>query len=286
MSINPIAASAAIEESYKNYLATTFRFGDVNLQQQFIEQLSKSERLLKGPILEATPYFKSGNTIESLIEENVLSEGFRNLRTSALPLDRSLYKHQESAIRKVIEKQRNIVVSTGTGSGKTETFMIPIINHLMREWERGELQPGVRALLLYPMNALANDQMVRLRSLLKNFPDITFGRYTGETEKEYRNAVDQYRNMFHSDPLPNELICRQQMWDNPPHILITNYAMLEYLLLRPDDSVFFDGRHSGNLCFIVIDEVLTYSGSNGIEMAMLLRRLKDRVINDPSKRLQ
>ena len=65
MSINPIAASAAIEESYKNYLATTFRFGDVNLQQQFIEQLSKPERLLKGPILEATPYFKSGNTIES-----------------------------------------------------------------------------------------------------------------------------------------------------------------------------------------------------------------------------
>lgn len=286
MSINPIAASAAIEESYKNYLATTFRFGDVNLQQQFIEQLSKPERLLKGPILEATPYFKSGNTIESLIEENVLSEGFRNLRTSALPLDRSLYKHQESAIRKVIEKQRNIVVSTGTGSGKTETFMIPIINHLMREWERGELQPGVRALLLYPMNALANDQMVRLRSLLKNFPDITFGRYTGETEKEYRNAVDQYRNMFHSDPLPNELICRQQMWDNPPHILITNYAMLEYLLLRPDDSVFFDGRYSGNWCFIVIDEVHTYSGSKGIEMAMLLRRLKDRVIKDPSKRLQ
>ncbi|NLJ39992.1 MAG: DEAD/DEAH box helicase, partial [Clostridiales bacterium] len=286
MNINPIRASAAIEESYRSYLTTIFGFAETGLQQQFYEQLLKPERLLKGPILEATPHFKCGSTIEELIIGGSLSENFRHLRTPSLPLDRLLYKHQEISIRKLIERRRNIVVSTGTGSGKTETFMIPIINHMMREHEAGTLCPGVRALLLYPMNALANDQMVRLRSLLENYQEITFGRYTGETEREYGKALEKYRDMYHSDPIPNELISRQQMWDTPPNILLTNYAMLEYLLLRPDDSIFFEGSYEGHWQFIVMDEVHTYSGAKGIEMAMLLRRLKDRIVKDPSKKLQ
>ena len=92
--------------------------------------------------------------------------------------------------------------------------------------------------------------------------------------------------MFHREPYPNEFVSREQMRDMPPHILLTNYAMLEYLLLRPDDHVFFDGEQAGSWRFLVIDEAHTYSGAKGIEMAMLLRRLKDRVVEGERGRLR
>ena len=95
------------------------------------------------------------------------------------------------------------------------------------------------------MNALANDQLKRLRRLLKNYPEITFGSYTGETEHYERDAVDRFRQMNPGEEiLPNELLSRERMKETPPHILITNYAMLEFLLLRPDDNVFFDGKYA------------------------------------------
>ena len=155
--------------------------------------------------------------------------------------------------------------------------MIPILNHLFRQVERGVLEPGVRALLLYPMNALANDQMKRLRKLLANNPEITFGIYTGETEDEDRAAREKYLRMYEREPLPNELISRSQMKKTPPHILITNYAMLEYLMLRPDDHVFFQGRYADEWKFVVLDEAHTYTGAKAIEMSMLLARLKTTI---------
>jgi hypothetical protein len=287
MSINPINATEAIRESYLSYLTTTFRFRDATLQEQFESNLRQGADFIKGPILEATPPFERGSTIAGLIEEGILSSQFNALNTPLLPVDRTLYRHQEEAIRKLVVDRRNVVVATGTGSGKTETFLIPILNYLFREEEAGRLGPGVRALLLYPMNALANDQLVRLRILLKNYPRITFGRYTGETEESHTVALERYRRTFRGEePLKNELISRQQMRENPPHILLTNYAMLEYLLLRPRDSVFFDSIYAQYWRFIVIDEAHTYSGAKGIEMAMLLRRLKDRVVAGEEGRLQ
>jgi len=278
MSLDPIQTTQAITENYLNYLSTTFRLKDVELQRQFDETLRIPGKFVKGPILEATPPFEAGSTIEALIQEGMLSPRFRALRSEKLPLDRPLYQHQEETIRKAVLHDRNIVVATGTGSGKTEAFLVPILNHLFQEDASGELGPGVRALLLYPMNALANDQMGRMRDLLKNYARITFGRYTGETERREREAVKKYRKIFQRDPYPNELVSREQMWKAPPHVLLTNYAMLEYLLLRPDDHVFFDGEYARHWRFLVIDEAHTYTGAKGIEMAMLLRRLKDRVV--------
>ena len=286
MGMNPIDATRDIRRSYLNYLTTTFRFKDPILQEQFVDTLGKHARFVKDPILEATPAFATGSSIEEMIGEGVLSKRFLKLDTPSLPPSRALYRHQEDAVRKLVEKGRNVVVATGTGSGKTEAFLIPILNHLFLEDEKGTLSPGVRALLLYPMNALANDQLARLRKLLVNYPKITFGRYTGETEIRHSAALEKHRKLFGADPPRNELISREAMWKSPPHILLTNYAMLEYLLLRPYDSVFFDGDYADSWRFIVIDEAHTYAGAKGIEIAMLLRRLKDRVVEGKAGRIQ
>jgi hypothetical protein len=285
VSIDPIKATEAINRRYLNYLATTFYLNDDQLRQAFHEELHRPGRFVKGPILEATPPFMEGATLQDFINDGILSGSFSKLESESLPLKRPLYRHQETAIRKIIAENRNVVVATGTGSGKTEIFIVPILNHLLRQKERGELGAGVRALLLYPMNALANDQLSRLRKLLHNCPEITFGRYTGETEDTQKAASDAYKKMFNEDPLPNELLSREQMRVTPPHILLTNYAMLEYLLLRPDDNVFFDGAYAGNWRFLVLDEAHTYAGAKGIEIAMLIRRLKDRVVKSEPGRL-
>lgn len=286
MSIDPLVATRNIENNYVSYLTTTFGFQDPDLQKQFKEMLLQPESFVKGPILEATPFYKKGATIARLVKEGILSKSFFKLGSQAWPPERPLYLHQETAIRKLVEKKRNVVVATGTGSGKTETFLIPIINHLFREEESGKLCSGVRALLLYPMNALVNDQLQRLRTLLANYPQITFGRYTGETRKREREAVEHYQKMYGDLPLSNELISRERMWQSPPHILLTNYAMLEYLLLRPVDSVFFDGPQADYWMFLVLDEAHTYAGAKGIETAMLIRRLKERIFKGDSKKLQ
>lgn len=286
MSINPLKAAQTIASNYQSYLSTTFRLQDQALQEQFLAKLSDTDRFIKGPLLEVTPAFKTGASIADLIKEGILAAEFASLSSELLPQNRPLYWHQEQAIRKLVSQGRNIVVCTGTGSGKTETFIIPILNHLLREKEQGTLGPGVRALLLYPMNALANDQLMRLRQLLKNCPDITFGRYTGETETKQAEAREKYCKIYQREPLPNELIAREQMWQSPPHILLTNYAMLEYLLLRPQDNVFFDGALARYWRFLVIDEAHIYSGARGIEIAMLLRRLKDRVVSGEQGKLQ
>ena len=201
------------------------------------------------------------------------------------PLDRTLYIHQETAIRKVIEG-KNVIVATGTGSGKTECFLLPIINELMREKEAGTLNSGIRALLLYPMNALANDQIARLRGILKDYPDITFGRYTGETEETQKKAEELFAKTNPDvELIPNELISREKMRENPPHILLTNYAMLEYLLLRPNDNVFFDQKNAENWKFIVLDEAHTYNGAKGTEISMLLQKLKERISKSQKQKL-
>ena len=284
MSIDPINATKAINNSYLSYLSTTFYLSDAKMRKAFLDELCEDNRFVKGPILEVTPPFKKGASLYELIDEEVLTKSLKGLDSEYLPLGRRLYKHQEMAIRKIAHENRNVVVATGTGSGKTEIFMLPILNYLLKQNEDNTLTPGVRALLLYPMNALANDQLARLRNVLKNRPEILFGRYTGETETETSAAIEAYRKMHKCDPLPNELLSRKQMWQTPPHILLTNYAMLEYLLLRPQDNVFFDGEHADYWKFLILDEVHSYNGAKGIEIAMLLRRLKDRVVrSEPGK---
>lgn len=278
MSLHPIEVTDHIEGSYTRYLQAAFHMKDPVFLRQLRDLLRQKNKFVKGPYLEVTAPYRTGATIRELIEEGIVSPLMNRLSQTDIPIDRPLYTHQESSLRKV-NAGRNLVVSTGTGSGKTESFLLPILNELFRQKEQGILTPGVRALLLYPMNALVNDQIKRLRTLLADTPEITFGRYTGETEENKAKAEEKYRRTNDGQPsLPNELLSRDEMRETPPHLLITNYAMLEYLLLRPADSELFDGPHTDEWKFIVLDEAHTYNGATGIEVAMLLRRLKDRIL--------
>lgn len=281
--IDAIRISSDIKKTYRRYLQSLLAVRDSKLNAALINAINNTDLLDKGPYLEATPPYAPGSTIRRLIEDGVLATSFKDLSSSTLPLDRPLYTHQEQAIRK-ISAGRSIVVATGTGSGKTESFMLPILDSLVREKELGTLGPGVRALLLYPMNALANDQLKRLRQLLASYPDITFGRYTGDTEENPAKAREIFSELNIGElQLPNELLSREEMRSTPPNILLTNYAMLEYLLLRPQDSGLFTDKNNF-WRFIVVDEAHVYDGSQGAEIAMLLRRVKDRVA--PGRNIQ
>ncbi len=286
--LHPLHTTTHIRDTYLRYLSTIYPFRDPQLREAFVKAISDRERLVKGPLLEASPPFERGRTIEQLVTAGVLHPLFRELCSEALPWDRTLHLHQDQAVTHVVQRNRNVIVATGTGSGKTESFLLPIFDSLLRERAAGTLgEPGVRALLLYPMNALANDQLKRLRHVLKAFPAITFGRYTGETEETYEQARERFYAQFPGEQLlPNELICRKQLRESPPHILLTNYAMLEYLLLRPEDCEFFDGPTGNKWKFIVLDEAHIYDGASGIEIAMLLRRLKDRVVQSQQGRIR
>ena len=277
---SPIKAAEEITEKYKRYLRTIFQIADPEFSAQFNQELNQKEILSKGPYLDAVDSFKKGKSPDELINEGTLPSSFRKF---GLPMERTLYQHQETSIRKV-QSGRNVVVSTGTGSGKTESFLLPILSELASEAENKTLCPGVRALIIYPMNALANDQMERLRKILENYPSITFGCYTGQTRRDKKRALREYHTLNDQrDPKPNELISREEMIASPPNILITNYAMLEYLMIRPRENVFFNGAFASYWKYIVLDEAHVYSSTTGIEVSMLLRRLKSSL---PVKDLQ
>lgn len=279
MKFDPVRAAKTIEESYRNYVRTTFRIRDSEYQELFESEIASKE-LAKGPYLEAVDAFEKGRSVREFIRDGILHPEFATLfRNSEELLKRDLFLHQDRAIEKAVEG-KNLVISTGTGSGKTEAFLYPILHHLLKTEETiGHLEPGVRALFLYPMNALANDQMKRLRVLLQEYPSITFGSYTGETEHSRREAEMRFRKIHRRSPSVNEKISREEIKENPPHILITNYAMLEYMLLRPYDSPLFHGTYATKWKYVVLDEAHTYRGATGMEVALLLRRLTHSLLS-------
>ncbi|MHA1248542.1 MAG: DEAD/DEAH box helicase [Candidatus Helarchaeota archaeon] len=293
MPLDPLKMYENIENGYLSYLRTVFHLHDNDFRKAFNRAL-ENFNFINGPFLETAVPFKKGKYLEELVKEGILEPELGNIILESLTYlkNNPLYLHQEIAIRKILEG-RNVVITSGTNSGKTECFLIPIFNTLIKEYKKGKLEPGVRALFLYPMNALANDQLRRIRKIVryleKKYPDIkiTFGRYIGET-KEKKIEAENYFLKIHSseERIKSELLSREEMRESPPHILITNYAMLEYLLLRPKDCPFFDEPYNKHWKFIVLDEVHVYKGASGIEMGMLIRRLKDRICKSQKGKIQ
>ena len=276
--LNPIERSQYIDKRYKEYLKSSFEFGKSNLQKLFIEQLEK-EKLFKGPYVDLNFPFRRGKNLQNLIKEGIICESFYEL--DDINFTRPLYSHQEESIRK-IKSGRSVIITTGTGSGKTESFLYPILNELLFDVEKGNDEVGIRAIFLYPMNALVNDQIDRIRKILCNCPEITFGFFTGETKEtapaNYRKKLGEENNIVITD---NELVSREEIRKNPPHLLFTNYSMLEYLLIRPNDYAIFESERLRNWKYVVLDEAHTYNGSLGIELSLLLRRLTGLALKRP-----
>ncbi|MCK5806348.1 MAG: DEAD/DEAH box helicase, partial [Lentisphaeria bacterium] len=200
-----------------------------------------------------------------------------------------LYGHQERAIRSIREG-RTTLVSTGTGSGKTECFLYPIISRCLDLRDAGEA-PGISAVLVYPMNALAEDQLDRLRGLLAG-SGISFGMYVGKTPQlerlvsghrldpgstraDYEAVLQRYRQQGRADSVhPAEEVCSREVMrtaGQQPRILLTNVKQLELLLTRQTDIEMFDNCR---LDFLVFDEAHTFGGIQGAETACLIRRLR------------
>ncbi len=269
-----------IRQRYENYLKTSFYFKEPSLRASFEEALREEDSLLKGPYPEPHRGFEKGIQARALATE-CFPDGAEDLLPALI--DGQLYKHQETAIRATHVDNLNVVVATGTASGKTESFLYPILFELYRQHLTGQLEePGVRAMILYPMNALANDQRDRLGKICEDLSkaesgfEPKFGQYIGQTPEDEkdrrRNASSRKENR-----LAGELVFRNEMRDSPPHILLTNYSMLEYLLIRPDDSPLFDDGRGMHWQFLVLDEAHQYRGAKGMEMGMLIRRLKQRL---------
>lgn len=268
--LNPIQQSEYIESNFREYIKDTFDFKDKAYQKQFENELN-NQVLYKGPYLNISLPFESSKSLNDLIEEGKASALFRKFGN--IDVNRKLYYHQEISFEKIMN-ERNVVITTGTGSGKTESFLYPVINSILKEIENGDNPSGVRAILLYPMNALVNDQIDRVRKLLSDFPEIRYGFYTGDTPQEETPSMRKELEKLNNCVIPeNEVLSRDEIRNNPPHLLFTNYSMLEYLLIRPNDFKIFSKEYLKNWRYIIMDEAHTYNGALGIEVSLLLRRI-------------
>lgn len=181
------------------------------------------------------------------------------------------YKHQLESWQALLEEKRSIVVTSGTGSGKTECFLLPILEDLYREYQANNRQPlvGVRAIFLYPLNALINSQQERLQAWTKKFGEgIRYCLYNGDTSEFSARVKSEQEQMV------NCVLSRELMREKPAPILVTNGTMLEYIMLRQlDKPILEQSRQQRSLRWIVLDEAHTYLGSRAAELAMQLQRV-------------
>lgn len=216
--------------------------------------LKEENKFCPEPLIQLNMNYEKGHNIQELIENGTLHKDCGRLFVFGSDKQSlTLHRHQQDAIT-YARANKNYVVTTGTGSGKSLTFIIPIVDAILRTREVSR-RPRTMAIIIYPMNALANSQEKEFKKFLDNAPDleIRVGRYTGQESYEER----------------------KKLADNPPDILLTNYMMLEYLLTRSAEDT--DRKVIANcegLAFLALDELHTYRGRQGADVAMLVRRLR------------
>ena len=346
-----------IRDSLREYIEATYHISAHELVQQRRELLEKTGVIFQEPFIESTPRYSVGpNLVESGLPDAVVevmtpvSAPDGDLR--ALIHD-PLYEHQTNALQETLLSSKSLMVTTGTGSGKTECFLLPILGKLSIEAKNKpdvfRQTPAVRSLVLYPMNALVNDQLGRMRFLYGD-PRVSdqftkwsgrpvrFARYTSRTlypglrssrkdpiklrpieefylkhlpngqeddattSQLYRELKErgkwpakpdlrawwgekgaQWKNRCLTLPGDSELITRHEVQESAPDILITNYSMLEYMMMRPLEREIFDQtskwlkENPTEKFLLVVDEAHLYRGAAGAEVSYLIRRLRDRL---------
>lgn len=275
--VNPISAGFRVLEEYREVLRTALEQQGNGLSDEDRTRVFESMEVDRGLIFSKTTSPKVGQPIEDVIREVGYHPALVDLLDEQFD-GNPFFEHQEKAIRAISGEAggtRHTVVATGTGSGKTESFLVPAFNECLQN-----PGPGVKALLLYPMNALANDQMRRIAGWahLCEHHDVTYGAYVGSTPKTPEEAEEQGIEALGD----GHMLSRQEMVASPPDILLTNYVMLDYMLTRKRETELFE-QSADSLAFLVVDEIHTYSGTNAAHLMHLLRRLHARLRRDPVK---
>lgn len=359
-----------LHQTLASYLESAYHIRNTSLISERRRLFEETGIIAQEPYVEATPSYQVGRPYDELPipkkAREILSQ-LANLEPS-VGIYRRPYQHQAEALVEFLGKGKDIIVATGTGSGKTESFLMPILGTLVIEGaERPTCasMPGCRALLLYPMNALVNDQLGRIRrlfgdvrvaSILKEGRrrPVRFGSYTSRTpypgdrdpNKDARHFTEMFENFYlrydkdpdmvrmlqekgrwpskdlrgfyakhleeeavyqtgrkkgqsytkhhwderlRTQPDDRELLSRHEMQEQCPDILITNYSMLEYMLMRPIERPIFQQTkswlhsHPDNKLILVLDEAHMYRGTGGAEVALLIRRLMARLEIDRSR---
>jgi ATP-dependent helicase YprA (DUF1998 family) len=244
-------------DDYREFTGSFVEILDPRIRQHVDERMARGYQW-PDPWLSLNPNFASGGTISELVSAHLLQpecERIFRLKEDGPdgPVLR-LHRHQREAIE-AARSGSSYVLTTGTGSGKSLAYIIPIVDSVLAAKATGEYRPGIKAIIVYPMNALANSQRRELEKFLTvgypEGPPVTFARYTGQ-----ESADDRARIIA-----------------NPPDILLTNYVMLELILTRPRDSGLV--RAASGLSFLVLDELHTYRGRQGADVALLVRRLRE-----------
>lgn len=249
----------ALVKDYESFARsfTKIRASDIKGQ---LDNLYAGKHFWPDPLLAINPKFEAGKSVSELVSAQVLHPDTEKIfRIGGVPI--TLHRHQTEAVAKA-KTGVSYVVTTGTGSGKSLCFFLPIIDAIVRARAAGQ-PPRTKAIIIYPMNALANSQLEELRKFIEQsgLPDNlrpTFARYTGQEDSTERDRIKTEK----------------------PDILLTNFMMLELLMTRQselDRAVIDNAR---GLDFIVLDELHTYRGRQGADVAMLVRRVKDRLCND------
>ncbi|MER2149777.1 MAG: DEAD/DEAH box helicase, partial [Ruminococcus sp.] len=243
-----------LEKGIEDYIETTFPMTNEPFKGSIRNMLNQKGSVYHEPYVSVRLPFRSAEKMPSCFEA---------IHPPYLP-----HVHQQIAFERLTgDDGRSTLIATGTGSGKTECFLYPILEYCYQH--RGE--HGIKALIIYPMNALATDQAKRIAELIWNSPElrsnVTAGMYVGGFES---NAS----RMMSEDTIITD---HETMLNNPPDILLTNYKMLDYLLVRPKDADLWKENRPDTLKYIAVDELHTFDGAQGTDLACLLRRLKSRL---------
>jgi superfamily II DNA or RNA helicase len=254
---SPVASALSIQEQYhqdvKNKLIA-FGLNDAESQTITTDIFAKDNIYFSLN----RPYKRLPESFSTFCLQNKLHSRIPRMLTY---IDKQkLYRHQEHAIQSILA-EKTTIISTGTGSGKTESFLIPILHYCLQQTEHQ--QAGIKAVILYPLNALANDQIRRIVAAVKN-TNIRVGCFVGSTPQNKKRT---------SDDQPEECISRQEMIENPPDILITNYIMLDRLITKPKTRSMFSASKE-SLKYLVVDEIHYFRGTKGANLSLLLRRLR------------
>ena len=264
----PSHLAAEVRESLKKFVKNEFPVASPFFKNQggnIIDAFLREENaIVKGPWVNVFLPFRVPKTRDYRLDEKL--PYFRSLTMAAIGTKFKPYAHQIEAFERLSgDKPSSTIVATGTGSGKTECFLLPILDYCCTVQTK-----GVKAILIYPMNALASDQASRLAKAIKRIKDavgieIRAGLYTGDNPTDDRDMSDE-----------GLITSRDALRKNPPDILLTNYKMLDYLTMRSDDQALWDKPKEGALKFIVVDELHTFDGAQGTDLSCLIRRLRER----------